>query len=200
MSALHCLTPHSIRGPSSELSRAQCGPHDIMSRNNTGPVTTQEIKHSGWKKNKKWGKHSSSKTRTLRCSSSWRCQLKTSAAPQYTEWLRESSSISPPHVSPHLLWINMQAMFPPRRVSSGAEILFADVRRCPKGKKMVVVTLNECSHVLEQCSINAKPQKVFISLRCQSTTLSVWRREMSNHWQMSTGLFPDIQGVFANWR
>lgn len=135
--------------------------HDIICRDNTVPVTTHEIKHYSWKK--KWGKHSSTKTGTLYSGvpvlgvASWRHQQTHSSPP--SQWLRESNSISPPHVSSHLPWINRQSVFPQRRVSSGAEILFADVQCSPKGEKMVVVTLNECSKVAERYRSNAKPQR-----------------------------------------
>lgn len=67
---LHCLNEMNFP----MLSVA----HDIIRRNNCDDTGDQTLQL------KKWGKHSSTKTRTLRCSSSWCCQLKTSAAPQFT--------------------------------------------------------------------------------------------------------------------
>lgn len=111
----------------------------------------------GWKK--KGGKHSSSKTRLLRCSSSqcsWCCQLKTSAAPQ-SQRLRESNCISASHVSSHLPWINMQS------VSSEARELWRwnSFCRCTMFSRggEEGVTFNECSKVVEWCWSNVKPQR-----------------------------------------
>lgn len=62
-----CCTaqPDSIRGPSKELSSAMTSYVETTQP----PVTTRDIKRPGSRK-KKEGKHSSSKTRALRCSCS----------------------------------------------------------------------------------------------------------------------------------
>lgn len=63
-------------------------------------------------------------------------------------------------------------------------------------RKTVVVTLNECSKSAGAgAGVQCKTAKVLISLLC---TFSVPEGDITyNHWQMSTGLFPDMQGLFC---
>lgn len=110
-----------------------------------------------------------------RGAASWRHQQ-----PHGTASDSETPTASLPLMSPHICSALTCRLCSLRwRVSSGAEILFADVRCCPKGKKALVVTLNECSNVLERRRSKAKPQKVLISLLLRFFTAWGWHHLQS---------------------
>lgn len=140
-------SPHFIRGPSNELSRAQCGPVTSCVET-TRPLWRHETSNTPAVKKKK-KERKGSKTRRLRCSSCRCLPAEDISSPSDSETPAASLLLMSPHICSAL---NMQ----PCVASEAREPrCWNSFCRCtnvaPKGerrkkkKKRFVVTLNECS-------------------------------------------------------
>lgn len=153
---LHCLNQMNFP----MLSVA----HDIISRDNTVPVTTHEIKHSSWKKIKNGGST---------------VQLKQEHYTQVFQFLvlpaedisrptvhpplsdSENPTASPLLMSPHICLELTGSLCSLKGAWALVLKFFSQMYNVVQegGKRMVLVTLNECSKVAERYRSNAKPQR-----------------------------------------